>query len=365
MLEEVYDSVCVCVVRVCRILDWRTRLVSYASAMDDRTLLYRLKIPLLEKDYGDTASEVLQTCALVAEYAQENTPDHVKSFQEQVKINPQVWSRLISLHKDSRLKKHLDKLPASYTALYAIHRMKDEEIEAAVQQGVITSTASSHSILRWTQDNRSISGEAVPPWRCLVVFGEEIEKKDFVEMRRRMDQIAQEYGAKLIGEMEYIPLESKEDREKIDLMHRLECKILELAMPMHVRMTEHQRSKTGVGRVEDFLEIDLMTFGSILRADAKYHEGGKNAYPPIYVYRLALEYLGTDSRSQRFNYKRRLKQLAESQPELSGCIDEVFAEYMTEKKRVGQVRRIPAFSNVPDAFVPGAATSQESMTGKG
>jgi len=333
--------------------------------MDDATLRYKLEIPLLEKDYGNNAAEVLGTCALVAEYAREHTPDQIKTFQKTVSINPQVWLRLLALDRDERLKKHLEHLPPSYTALYAIHRMKDAEIDAAVQQGIITPTASSHSILRWTQDNRSISGEAVPPWRCLVVFGEEIEKKDFVEMRRRMDQIAQEYGAKLIGEVEYIPLESKEDREKIDLMQRLECKILELAMPMHVRMTEHQRSKTGVGRVEDFLEIDLMTFGSILRADAKYHEGGKNAYPPIYVYRLALEYLGTDSRSQRFNYKRRLKQLAESQPELSGCIDEVFAEYMTEKKRVGQVRRIPAFSNVANTFAPGAATSRESMTGKG
>ena len=297
--------------------------------MDSKTLLYRLRIPLIEKDYGKTAAEVLQTCALVAEFAQDHTPDQVKSFQEQVRINPQVWSRLISLHKDPRLRKHLEHLPSCYTALYAIHRMKDEEIEASVQQGVITPTVSSHRILRWTQDNRSISGEIVPPWRCLVVFDQEIDSNDFRVMRRRMDQIAQEYCAKLISESDYIAQDPKESKDKRDLLQRLESKILELAMPMFVRMKEHQRSRAGVAQVEDFLHVDLITFGSVLRADAKYFAGGKNSYQPIYVYRLALEFLRTQSRSQRFNCKRRLRQLLEAQPDLRECIHEVMDVYMS------------------------------------
>jgi hypothetical protein len=347
---------------MCHILDWCTRLVSYASVMDDKTFVYRLKIPLIEKDYGDTAAEILRTCALMAEYAQEHTPEQVKAFQEEVGINTQVWSRLIALHKDSRLKNHLECLPASYTALYAISRMQDQEFDAAIQQGVIHPSASSHSILRWTKENRLISGEAVPPWRCLVVFDAEIEKKDFVVMRQRMNQIAQEYDAKLISEVDYVPSDSKEDKTKVDLMHRLEFKIVELATPMYVRMKERQRSRAGVARLEDFLEVDLMTFGAVLRADAKYHEGGKNAYPPLYVYRLALEYLRTDSRSQRFNYKRRLKQLAESQPELAGCIDNVISEYMTEKKIVVQARRIKASSQIPDVFIQSVKTPRGSST---
>ncbi len=330
--------------------------------MQDRSRYFRLLISLQTRDYGCSAEEVLETCAFAAEYANEHTPDQVKAFQEKVEINPQVWLRLLALHRDERLKQHLKDLPASYTALYAVSRMKDEEIEAAIKQGVIHPSASSHSLLRWTKENRLISGEAVPPWRCLVVFDAEIEKKDFVVMRRRMNQIAQEYGAKLVSEVDYIPSDSKEDKTKVDLMHRLEIKIIELATPMHVRMTEHQRSRAGLARLEDFLEVDLITFGAVLRADAKYHEGGKNAYPPIYVYRLALEYLRTDSRSQRFNYKRRLKQLAESEPELTGCIDEVVSEYMTEKKSVVQARRVQASSQIPDVFIPSVKTPHGSST---
>ena len=303
--------------------------MSYAKAMDDQTLRYKLTIPLIEKDYGSNAAEVLETCALVAEYAHEHTPDQIKAFQERVSINPQVWLRLLALHRDERLKKHLNDLPASYTALYAVSRMKDEEIDAAIRQGIIHSSASSHAILHWTKEKRLVSGETVPPWRCLVVFEEEMDSKDFGVMRRRINKVAQEYGAKLISELDYIPSNSKEDKAKVDLINGLELKIVELAMPMYVRMTGHQKSREGIGRPEDFLEVDLMTFGAVLRSDAKYFEGGKNAYSSIYVYRLALEYLRTDSRSQRFNYKRRLRDLAVKQPDLGELVGKVLETYMS------------------------------------
>ena len=296
--------------------------------MDDATLRYKLTIPLIEKDYGDTAAEVLKTCALVAEYAQEHTPDQVKVFQENVEINPQVWLRLIALHKDERLKQHLKHLPASYTALYAVSRMKDEQIEAAIKQGIIHPSASSHAILAWSKQNRLTNGEAVPPWRCLVVFDQDLEEEELMDMRSRMNQIAQEYGARLIGESNYIPPESESNQVRKDLMYQLERQIVEMATPMLVRMTERDRARAGVDQPEDFLTIDMMTFGSVMRRDAKFHESGRNSYTPVYVYRLVLEYLRTDSRSQRFNYKRRLKQLAEVQSDLRECIHAVMTTYI-------------------------------------
>ena len=54
--------------------------MSYAREMDDQTLRYKLEIPLIEKDYGSNAAEVLETCALVAEYAREHTPDQIKAW---------------------------------------------------------------------------------------------------------------------------------------------------------------------------------------------------------------------------------------------------------------------------------------------
>ena len=296
--------------------------------MDDKTFRSKLLIPLIEGDYGNTAREVLQTCALVAEYAREHTPHQIWELCDKSRHNPQVWGRLLALHRDERLKKHLDHLPNSYTTLYAIHRMSDEELEAAVQQGVIHPGASSHTILKWSKEFRLTSGECVPPWRCLVVFDQEVDGADLADMQARMNQIAQEYGAKLISEQDYVPVGSKDGAIKKEWISRLEFEIRTLALPVFVRMTEHDRSRAGIEHVDDFLSIDLVAFGSILRSDAKFHQGGVHYSSPLYVYRLALEYLKTDSRSQRFNYKRRLKQLAEKQPDLKELIDEVLETYM-------------------------------------
>jgi hypothetical protein len=302
---------------------------SYAGSMDDATLRYKLTIPLIEKDYGDTAAEVLKTCALVAEYAQEHTPDQVKAYQERVGINSQVWLRLLALHRDERLKKRLVDLPASYTALYAVSRMKDEEIEAAIQQGIIHPSASSHSILAWSKNNRLTRGEAVPPWRCLVVFDKEITEDEFKAMIVRINRIAVEYGGKLIGESDYVR-ESPEVEKKTQLIAQLEQEIRELATPVFESMTEVKRSYAGISVIDDFLFIDLMSFAFVTRPKNESQVAlSRTPSSTLYVYRVALEFLRTDSRSQRFNYKRRLKQLVESQPELAECIDQVIKTYMT------------------------------------
>jgi len=325
-----YDVVRVQNRDLCQFNDWRMRMTSYADLMDPQVLWRKLKIPLIEKDYGNSAAEVLVTCSLVAQYADEHTPEQVKDFQKEVEINPQVWSRLIALHKDKRLKAHVKQLPASYTALYAISRMKDEEIGAAIMQGIIHPSASSHAILAWTKQHRQTSGEAVPPWRCLVVFDKEIRQEDFKAMLARVNTVASEYGAKLVGESDYVP-ESPEAENKRKLVGDIEQKIRQLALPVYEAMTEVKRSYSGISVVDDFLYIDLLSFAYVTRQENKKSEGkSRTTYGTLYVYRVILEFLRTDSRSQRFNYKRRLRQLAESQPELADFIDSAIKTYMTK-----------------------------------
>jgi hypothetical protein len=297
--------------------------------MDDRALRYKLEIPLIEKDYGSNAAEVLKTCALVAEYAREHTPDQIKAFQKKVGINPQVWLRLLALHRDKRLKKHIEHLPPSYTALYAIHRMKDEEIDAAVQQGVITPTASSLRVLAWSKQNRQRAGETIPPWRCLIVFDQEVDKKDLSAMRFRINQITLEYGARFVSEIDYIQEEPAADNQKRRIIEELEKKVLELSRPFYERMTERETSNSGVQELENLLHLDVMTFGWITRPDEDIHaKAMRHRYTPAYVYKFALEFHKTDSRSQRFNYKRRLRDLAVKQSDLKELIDDVLETYM-------------------------------------
>ena len=297
--------------------------------MEKDTRFCKLGIALKAARYGTSSVQVLRTCELVAQYEEEHTPDQVKEFQEKVSINPQVWARLLALHRDERLKKYQEHLPCTYTTLYAIHRMSDEAVEAAVQQGVIHSGATSHSILLWSKQNRQRSGRGKPPWRCLMVFDQEIGGGEFQVMRWRIDEIAREYGARLMSEWDYIQSESATVDRKQQKIAELERKISELASPVYDAMIESERNNAGVKSPSDFLHIDIPTLGLITRpAYDRLSKGRQRLYSDSYVYRMALEFLKTDSRSQRFNYKRRLKQLAEKQPDLKDLIDEVLETYM-------------------------------------
>jgi hypothetical protein len=289
----------------------------------------RLFFSLVNKDYGNTAAEVLETCALVAQYAEERTPDQVMAFQESVHINPQVWLRLIALHRDERLKQHLEHLPPSYTTLYAIHRMGDEELDAAVQQGVIHPKASSHSILFWTKQNRQQLGQEIPPWRCLVLFDQELDRDEFVEFQVRVNQVAHEYGARLVSESDFSHMKVSKADSSYKMIAELEQKILELSEPLYNRFTERDRHQLGAAFLENLCDVDIVTFAMITRPDSDIHSKSKrHHYSSPYIYKIALEFLKADSRSKRFNYKRRLKQLAEKQPDLKKEIQEVLETYM-------------------------------------
>lgn len=302
-------------------------MASYDFPMDPKTLWRKLQIPLIEKDYGNSAAEILQTCALAAEYAQEHTPDQVKAFQERVQINPQVWLRLLALHRDERLKKYLDKLPASYTALYAIHRMRDDELETAIQQGVIHADVSSHAVLAWTKEIRAMSGGELAPYKCLITFGRQIDKREFIAMKLRMNAIAAEYDAELVGTNDYIPPDWERINKKTGLLKQVEGELRELLRPLFFSLLESDRNRMGLDTVGDLIDLPVRDYTGVIGM-AKQRIGASKQHGKEYVLKLVAEYLKTDSRSQRFNYKRRLKELQAKEPGLSAEINQITKRFM-------------------------------------
>ena len=300
-------------------------------SMDKHTRFYKLEIPLLEKDYGRSAREVLETCALAAEYAQEHTPDQIKAFQEKVEINPQVWLRLLALHRDERLKKHLEHLPASYTAMYAIHRMSDEEVEGAVQQGVIHPGASSHAILSWINEFRETSAAEVPPWKCLIIPTKELNPAEIYRITSRFNQIAEEYGCRFVSASDYIAPKRDKFADRKALLPALQKELLHLLEPKFNALSGIERESLGISCLQECLHLDGNAFLKLLFPGLPLRGRGaaKNRkYEKDYVLKIAQEFILTDSRSTRFNLKRRLGELRQSAPELAAVIDEVLETYM-------------------------------------
>jgi len=117
-------------------------------------LAERLRAAPGSKDrFGATASEVLETAALVAAAHLDWDKATIAAFQDQQGIHTKVWGKLVSIAKSKKLKGLPEKdLPASYTALYALEVMSPQELQAAVAEDLLKVTPlSSRVILDWTK----------------------------------------------------------------------------------------------------------------------------------------------------------------------------------------------------------------------
>ena len=305
---------------------------SYDRSMDDQAFRRKLLIPLMERDYGSTAEEVLVTCSYVAEFAEHSSSQEIKELQQRVNINPQVWSRLILLSKDSRLWQNCHRLPASYSALYAVSRLTNEEFQLALDRLVIHSQTSSHSILAWTKEQRSLPESVQDRIKLYLCFTREISTGDKEVLIGRLNDIAKEYDASIGDEDTQMSPEKKAIENLVSLTKEIEFRLIEnCAMLFFNGIPEKDRNAMGLDTVGDFAHKPLTEYKQIANlARSRLGEGA--AYGEDYVIKIAYEYLKTGSRSQRYNYKRRLQALKAKEASLSGFIDEIMERYMVRDR---------------------------------
>lgn len=305
---------------------------SYDMGMDDQQFRQKLLIPLIERDYGSTAEEVLVTCSQVAKYAEKSSAQEIKELQKRVNINPQVWTRLILLSKDCRLWQNCNRLPASYSTLYAVSRLTNEEFQLALDRLIIHTQTSSHSILAWTKEIRSLPESVHSRIKLNLCFSREISAKEKEEMLNRLNEIAKEYDASIDNEDNQKTPEKKGMERLISLKKEIEFRLIEnCAKLFYNGLTEKECNSMNLYTVGDFAHKSLPEYKQIASIAHK-RIGDGTEYGEDYVIKIAYEYLKTESRSQRYNYKRRLQSLRTKEQDLSELIDEVIKRYMLQDK---------------------------------
>jgi hypothetical protein len=110
--------------------------------------------------FGTTAEDVFNLAQLMSAISASFSRSDVKEIQKILNINNKVWGKFLRILNDSRIKVLRESncvLPSSYTALYAIVVMNFDEFEAYLWENVLEETTTSRSILKWTQNYRSLT----------------------------------------------------------------------------------------------------------------------------------------------------------------------------------------------------------------
>lgn len=298
--------------------------------MDNQARARKLRIDLIEKDYGDTAQQVLDLCDLVAEAESAWSSTELKAFLKEVGTNPMVWRRLFSISQDKRLPGLVENLPSSYTALYALTNFSDQELEEGIKEGVISTKSSSRQILDWVKQFRVGNGSGE---RKTEVFYLRFNPNQTQEQRKNLIDalvaIAGEHGAQLVTDSEQLTKRYSVTQQRMEAGKVLRQELLVEVQDILPRVTEHECNRMGVASVGELVDSDLSIFGKFLTASAGSRIAMFEKYGSTYCKKIAYEHTQAEDRSQRFNYKRRLIQCKILCPNASEFIDDLFTSYMS------------------------------------
>jgi len=298
-----------------------------------------LTAPLGSKDrFGRDGAAVLVTAGLVAAANASWDKGAINTFQDNQKLHPKVWDKLVAIHKDQRLGAIKELLPASYTALYALVVMKDDELKAALQDGLLNRSKeegpiSSRSILDWTKAYRLKGSGIEQEMPLTLVLKEDLTAGRQQDLLSALKEVALQYGAEVrAGKGGLKQAEVKAEARKA-VADQIDVELMRLLGPVVLSAPEDLKQKFEVRSAADLIDGRRDAFTGFLQVlEGKVQEVFWRKYGRTYCLKIARDFNLTDSRTDRFQLKDRLKKAVEKwDKEIDGfasMVAEIQSTYM-------------------------------------
>jgi hypothetical protein len=261
--------------------------------------------------YGETAAAVLETCALVAEADEQWDPNQVIRFQEKAGIHEKVWGRLLAIHRCTRWQE-VDQadLPGNYTALYALTMLSDEAWTQLVERKVLRRTLSSRKILEWESYVKSGTIE-FSRYVHIILACPESAVSDIPEVIEQFTQIAKKHDLYLL-----VKGSSVNNFASGAAPEQVFDSIVTQLSPLLKNLVDDAgkvlKDSLGIQTEEDLINASMRDFLKFINRTAGSSAAALETYGKQYCLKLALEYNRmTNTRANRFNYKKKLEELAE------------------------------------------------------
>jgi hypothetical protein len=297
--------------------EWHTlrALPCYSLSMDPRPPLptpeslaeHLIGTPGSKERFGRTATAVLETAALVAAADADWDKDTVLAFQKAQEIHQKVWGKLIAIHRDRRLVPLQECLPASYTALYALVVMSEEELAAALKEEVVSAHASSRSILDWTKAYRLRGTGIEQEIPLTLVLRVDLTKERQKDLLEALQRVADQFGADVLEGKGGVKQAGLKAEARKALASEIEEELMRLSGPVVVSAPEDLKNRFGVSSAADLIEAPRQTFtGFFQNLEGKVEGAFWKHHGRAYCLRIARDYNLTDSRAERYQFKKRI-----------------------------------------------------------
>ena len=285
-----------------------------------------LAADLAAKGQGKTAQEVLDTGqTLLLQEVLLNSEDF-QTFCKATGWHPKVVSKLLVIGRDKRLLPLTPQLPRSYSAIYPLTTLTDAELNLAVSEGTCRPDASSREVLDWIKVKR-LEGMQLP--ETVTFSGTSVDpltKERKAALLAALQQAALTFGVIVIegGPSTGTRKATKASRETI-AQHLLQQLTTDLN-PVVAEAPETVLKEFEVTSAGDLAEGEIRTLTGVLVRLSGGTEGMWQTYGNLYCLKVAMEYNRTESRAQRFNYRKRLLEVKGKHQHLTELVDDLLEQ---------------------------------------
>lgn len=282
------------------------------------------------KSYGKNAQQIIDLCALVHEAQNTWSKTEVKEFQSQGTVNSQVWGKLNAIALDKRLLKHIDKLPSSYSALYALTCLTDQNLSDGFGFGIIHPDASSRQIQKWAQEWQIRSSTNLKVRTIYLASEIELEDSECEKIIEKLNEYAAAEKVLLLEAIGNSRQYQQKQQKIIEASRKRSDVETDIEHCMYLGGGEFIKHFS-LKKIDSLMEGDFRSFARALLRISRSRKEMMRIHGTVYCYKIALEYFRADSRSQRFNYKQRLRHVKSKYPELAYIVNLIMEEYFSSE----------------------------------
>ena len=285
--------------------------------------------------YTGNAEQIITLSQGISETCKRLPPSALAVFRDKTGINAKVFSKLkvigekISLFNEKERRDIVKNLPSSYGTIHALCALKPEELLMAAKSGLITPSLSIRAANAYVKQARfpqlttteeakeRIEGKAEQIFSIMRAVDTVLSGEELVAVEKELRAICREYGLDLRNaDCASLLTLKKQARAKAEQVWRgvLEQRLTE---QWFEKTPEKLRKQFKLTSVTDLINAPLRSFTGFLQRG----DGGKanfwKQHGENYVAKVQLEKEKTEDSAQRYNLKRRLKEVLKEQQELS------------------------------------------------
>jgi len=282
--------------------------------------------------FTGTVDEILLTCEVIKTAKETLTDESFRDLRNRWDAaSEKVWSKLLQVGMDDRLPDIKDLLPNKYTTIHQIHCLSDKELKAAIEEGLINTELSQGNLTRWLKEFR-LRGtvQEIPDdysELATVLAPSTVEEETLERFKGDLEKLISVYGfrTQYEGDQTIISLRQQRSQDKAEDL----ASILQKDLKSTWDSSEHQfRGLFTLGSLDELIQGPMSSFTGFLNKVRGGRDGFWTYHSHDYIHKVALEYLKTESRGQRFNYRRRLKEVSEKHSHLAEKVNKTLEEWM-------------------------------------